>query len=99
MAYSGDMQFDDWQKETQSKARSLLDAIKEGKRLYDKFYKLTYGKTDEQILQLPQFLVAGDVLTQAKLNELRYAVGVFNDISNGTALAPATRDDYLTPFL
>ena len=99
MAYSGDMQFDDWQREMQHKARTLLDSIKEGKRLYDKFYKMTYGLSDAQILELPQFLVAGDVLTQAKLNELRYAVGVFNDISNGTALSPATRDDYLTPFL
>lgn len=99
MAYSGNMQFKTWEGETQHKARNLLDAIKEGKRLYDKFYKLTYGKTDEQILALGPFNVAGDVLTQQALNELRYALGVFNDLANGTALAPATRDDYLTPFL
>jgi hypothetical protein len=99
MAYSGDMQFGDWQREMQSKARGLLDAIKEGKRLYDKFYKMTYGLSDAQILELPQLLVAGDVLTQAKLTELRYAVGVFNTLNAGSALDPATRDDYLTPFL
>lgn len=99
MAYTGNMTFKEFSLQTQSKGNNLLSAIREGKILYDKFYALTYGLTDEQILALPQFMVAGDTMDQAGLNALRYALGVFNDLAEGSALAPATRDSYLVPFL
>ena len=99
MAYTGVMTFKQFSDQAQSRGNNLLNAIREGKILYDKFYQLTYGLTDEQILALPQFNIAGDTMDQAGLTKLKYALGVFNDISNGTALSPATRDDYLTPFL
>lgn len=99
MAYTGVMTFKQFSDQAQAKGNALLSAIREGKILYDKFYQLTYGKTDEQILALPQFNVTGDTMDQAGLNALRYALGVFNDLSAGSALAPATRDSYLTPFL
>lgn len=100
MPYSGTMKFSEWGQSTRNEAMNLLNAIRAGKILYDKFYKLTYGLTDEQILQLSQFNMGdGDVMDQAGLNALRYALGVFNDLAAGSALAPATRDDYLTPFL
>lgn len=99
MAYTGVMTFKQFSDQAQSKGNNLLNAIREGKILYDKFYQLTYGKTDEQILALGQFNVAGDTMDQAGLNALRYALGVFNDLAAGSALSPATRDSYLTPFL
>src|SRR5574343_57070 len=99
MAYTGNMTFKDWNFTTQSKGNSLLSAVREGKILYDKFYQLTYGLTDEQILALPQFNIVGDTMDQAGLTKLRYALGVFNDLAAGNALAPATRDSYLVPFL
>lgn len=99
MAYSGNMTFKEFSLQVQAKGSSLLALVREGKILYDKFYALTYGKTDAQILELPQFNVAGDTMDQAGLNALRYALGVFNDIASGSALAPATRDAYLVPFL
>lgn len=99
MAYTGNMTFKDWNFTTQSKGNNLLSAVREGKILYDKFYQLTYGLTDEQILALPQFNIVGDTMDQAGLTKLRYALGVFNDLAAGNALAPATRDSYLVPFL
>lgn len=99
MAYMGNMTFKELAAQAQSRGNNLLNAIREGKLLYDKFYQLTYGLTDEQILALPQFNVTGDTMDQAGLNALRYALGVFNDLASGNALAPATRDSYLVPFL
>lgn len=99
MAYMGNMTFKEIAAQTQSRGNNLLNAIREGKLLYDKFYQLTYGLTDEQILALPQFNVTGDSMDQAGLDKLRYALGVFNDLASGNALAPATRDAYLVPFL
>lgn len=55
MAYTGNMTFGEFSSQAQSRGNNLLNAIKDGKILYDKFYQLTYGKTDEQILALPQF--------------------------------------------
>lgn len=99
MAYTGNMTFKELSAQAQNKGNNLLSAIREGKILYDKFYALTYGLTDEQILALPQFMVTGDTMDQAGLSALRYALGVFNDLAQGNALAPATRDGYLVPFL
>lgn len=99
MAYSGTMTFKEFALQAQNKGNNLLSAIREGKILYDKFYALTYGLTDEQILALPQFNVTGDTMDQAGLDKLRYALGVFNDLAAGNALAPGTRDSYLVPFL
>src|SRR5574343_766223 len=99
MSYMGNMTFKEFSAQVQSRGNNMLNAIREGKLLYDKFYQLTYGLTDEQILALPQFNVTGDTMTQAGLDKLRYALGVFNDLALGNALAPATRDGYLVPFL
>ena len=99
MAYMGNMTFKEFLAQVQSRGNNLLSVIREGKLLYDKFYQLTYGLTDEQILALPQFMVTGDTMTQDGLDKLRYALGVFNDLAAGNALAPATRDSYLVPFL
>lgn len=99
MAYMGVMTFKQFSDQAQNRGNNLLNAIKEGKILYDKFYQLTYGLTDEQILALPQFNVTGDTMDQAGLTKLKYALGVFNDLALGNALTPATRDSYLVPFL
>ena len=99
MAYMGNMTFKEFSAQAQSRGNNLLSATRDGKLLYDKFYQLTYGLTDEQILELPQFNVAGDTMDQAGLNALRYALGVFNDLAAGNALTPANRDGYLVPFL
>ena len=79
----------------QQRGTALLSAIREAKLLYDKWYSLTYGLSDAQILALPSL----DNMTQEELTAFKYAVGVFNDVASGTALAPATRDSYLVPFL
>lgn len=99
MSYMGSMTFKELSSQAQSRGNNLLNAIREGKLLYDKFYQLTYGLTDQQILALEQFNITGDAMDQAGLDNLRYALGVFNDISSGTAISPATRDSYLVPFL
>lgn len=99
MSYMGNMTFKEFLAQVQSRGNNMLNAIREGKLLYDKFYQLTYGLTDEQILALPQFNVTGDTMDQAGLDKLRYALGVFNNIANGTTLLPETRDSYLVPFL
>ena len=95
MAYTPRQSYGDIEIMVQQRGNALLNAIKEGKLLYDKWYQLTYGLSDQQILALDNM----QGVTQSELTALKYAIGVFNDVANGTALPAATRDAYLVPFL
>ena len=97
--YSAKMNFETFSGQIQSRGNALQEAIRQGKILYDKWYALTYGLSTAEIIALPQFNVASETITEADVNALNYALGVFNTIASGSALTPATRDAYLTPFL
>jgi hypothetical protein len=96
--YTNEMAFEQWVAEAGYKGNTLVNAINAGKILYDKWYQMSYGKTDAQIAALPQF--AGK--TEADISAMAYAVGVFNEmylaLHNG-AVAQADRAGYLTPVL
>jgi hypothetical protein len=95
MMYSGTMTVGQLIDQIQAKGANLLDTIRQAKLLYDKWYQTVYGLTDEQILALPQF----SNMTAADLTKIKYGLGALNDVASGNALAPATRDAYLVPFL
>lgn len=96
--YTPEMFFGEWANQAGSKANTLIDAIEAGKHLYDKWYQMSYGKTNAQIAALPQF--AGK--TEADIAAMAYALGVFNEmysaLHNG-AVAQSDRIGYLTPIL
>ena len=89
------MSYDAIQGQIQDRGAGLIRALRDGQLLYDKWYSYTYGLTDEQILALPNMVG----VSQAELTSMKYAIGVFKALADGEALAPATRDAYLVPFL
>lgn len=95
--YTNEMTFSEWVSESGAKARAVVKAIEDGKILYDKWYQFSYGKTNAEIAALPQFNK-----TEADIQTIAYAVGVFNELSaalhNG-AVTTADRQGYLTPVL
>jgi hypothetical protein len=92
MSYSSDMNFLDWISKSSADGMAIINAINAAKITYDKWYTLTYGLTDAQIAELPQF--AGR--TEADITAMKYAVGVFDAMN--TALTP-TLKGYVTPVL
>jgi hypothetical protein len=77
----------------------LISLIDNCNYFYQKWYALTYGLTDAQILALPECtgMVAADVTA------LKYAMSTFNDLYNalhgGAAISQVNRTGYLTPFI
>ena len=96
--YTNEMSFSDWVNEAGHKGRTLVQAVESGKILYDKWYQMSYGKTNAQIAALPQFTGK----TEADISAMAYAVGVLNEmysaLHNGT-VSQADRQAYLTPVL
>ncbi len=65
--YTKDMTWAQWTQLAEYRSNSLKQVIDEGYKMYEKFYALTYGLSDETILALPVF--GGKV--QADLDNLR----------------------------
>ena len=98
MPYTNEMNFGDWVYASSAKGNALIKAIEEGKVLYDKWYQLSYGKTDQQIADLPQF--TGRAVTDIQV--MARTVGVLNEIYlalHGGEVTQFNRIDYLTPVL
>jgi hypothetical protein len=96
--YSNDMTWQQWSQAATASSEAVINDIQQGKELYDKFYALTYGLTDPQILALGAF----SNRTQTDLNNIRFALGVFNDLYgalNNLAVTQANRMGYLEPFV
>lgn len=98
MSYTNEMTFTDWTEQAGARANALIQSVNAGKVLYDKWYQLSYGKTNAQIAALPQF--AGK--TEADIAAMAYALGAMNELyaalHNG-AVATSDRVGYLTPIL
>lgn len=96
--YTNEMDFSTWVNEAAYKSNAIVQAINNGKLLYDKWYQMSYGKTNAQVAALPQF--SGK--TEADIVTMSYALGVLNEmyaaLHNG-AVAQADRAGYLTPIL
>jgi hypothetical protein len=97
--YSNEMTWDEWATAISQAANQMLEDLKNGKDLADKFNAMTYGLTAAQIAALPQF--TGKTVTDA--TNMQYAVGVFTDLYNAmynvAALPQALREGYLEPFI
>jgi hypothetical protein len=94
-----DMSWADWTAALSSKANNLIADVQAAKQLYDKFYALTYGLTDPQILALGAF----SNKTQTDLTNIRAAMGAFNDLYSalfgGAALTAVARIGFVEPFV
>jgi hypothetical protein len=96
--YTNEMSFAHWSAEAGDKSRALVRAINEGKILYDKWYQLTYGKTNAEIAAMSQM----QGRTEADISAMAYALGVLNEMYqalNNGVVAQANRIAYLTPVL
>jgi hypothetical protein len=76
MAYSSDLNFGDWVLEIGGRGQALISAVNAGEIDYQKWYAVTYGRTDAQVAALPQF----SGRTEADITALRYALGAFHDL-------------------
>ena len=65
--YSNDMTWAQWTQWAEYRANTLKQSVDEGYKFYEKFYAMTYGLTDVEILALPVF--GGK--TQADLDAIR----------------------------
>lgn len=92
MAYTNEMTFGDWVFAGGQRGNALIQAIEQGELLYQKWYQLSYGKSNAQIAALPQF--SGK--SEADIGALAYAMGALHDLY--VALGAAQRG-YLTPVL
>ena len=106
--YSNTITFQQWVDQVSQKANQLRDIVDQGLDLQKKWYALTYGLSDDQILALPQFALLSvpgfsQRPTAADIDALKYAIGVFKDLSdalnNVAALPQADRAGYFIPFI
>lgn len=101
MSYSKTMTKEVWFQMLTSAGSKQMDALREGKDLYDKWYQMTYGLDNTAILALPAFQGSG--MTAADVTAITFALSVFNDLHtalyNLGALTQADREGYLVPFI
>ncbi len=97
--YSGDLLWADWVNAVTNNANALTRDIAEAYAWYQKYYAITYGLTQTQILALPGF--SGK--TAQDITNIAAALQVFQDLynllNNVSAPAQANRVGYLAPFM
>jgi len=98
--YSNQITGNQWMLNVSNSASNIINDINQGVVWATKFNAMIYGLTDPQILALPQIVAAG--WTEADLTAVKYALGVFQDLSNALnnlPVATANRIGYLEPFV
>jgi hypothetical protein len=90
--YYKDVDWDGWKALIESIGQSIDGNIMTGKNEWDRWYKLTYGKTPEQ--------VQADFFPEKSVEDVTnmiYAIGVFKAIYDAYSIE--TVRGYLLPFL
>ncbi len=97
--FTNEMSWADWQYAASVKATALRKLLQDGLVLQQKFYKLTYGLTDPQILALP--FMTGK--TQDYLDALRTSLNTIKDMHDVffgiAALAQYDRNAAMTALM
>jgi|WetSurMetagenome_2_1015567.scaffolds.fasta_scaffold31518_7 hypothetical protein len=97
--YNNQLSWERITEQVSSYGSQIVQTINQGKLLYDKWYAITYGKTDPQILALPQF----STMTQAELTDVKAALQTLSQLNDALygaqALGAFNRHDALEPFL
>lgn len=98
--YSNDMTWSQWQAYAESRVTGLKTSLSQGYMEWQKFYNMTYGLTDAQILALPAFV--GKI--QTDLNAIRNCFNTFKQLYdayyglNAAALPIYNYDAYMISF-
>jgi hypothetical protein len=97
--YNNQMTWETMRDQMANYGGAIIAIIEQGKVLSDKWTEIVGAKTDEQILELPQF----NTMTQAELTDLKAAIGIavsMNDALFGIqALGAFDRHTLLVPFI
>jgi hypothetical protein len=97
--YNADLLWADWANAASNQANNVMRTIAEAYAWYQKYYAITYGLTQAQILALPGFSgrTAADITNIAACFQV--FMDLYNLMNNVSAPAQANRVGYLAPFM
>lgn len=98
MNFSAEMTWAQWTQATGQTADQIETVMQNGYDVWRKFYALTYGKSDAQILTLPAFTGKA----QSDLDAIRSCLNTFKTLHDAyrgnAALSQYDYSGYLIPF-
>lgn len=93
--YSEQKSWGEWLYGVEKAAQDLFTVAEYGRLFYDKWYKFTYGKTNAEVAAMLG-------ITEQKVTDVQYCLGVFNDLNNfinNGAVTTTNRKGYLISFI